>query len=385
MFRILNTLLLLALLSDTLAQSCTPPNTSAPAWATGTQYAAATLVTYNGKLYQCLQAHTSESNWAPAEDPALWATPTPCGVTPWNDQTLYQVGSEATYNGDTYTCIQAHESEPGWSPDQTPALWQPVGMSPPGNVGNLTMVTTPICMITNSPGFTTELVEVFGYTNVSGANVSVVFNEIIYQGDATNSKTVFAFGGVSSSLQIYVDSNELITIDTIVAADGSSAIHIHWGPLVLGANSANVILSTNQTVSGEIDGTAFSPFQVGTSQGNQTGPALAPYGNLNATLSSLQSLILNAVGTCLNSSATTNISSIPNTKMLFARQDFAQDPGHFSDPYSDGTCNFCKGLVYAGGTAAGILCAVGTCVETFGLGCAGVSLICERFNFEDPD
>jgi chitin-binding protein len=30
------------------------------------------LVTYNGKLYKCIQGHTSEPNWTPTVVPALW-------------------------------------------------------------------------------------------------------------------------------------------------------------------------------------------------------------------------------------------------------------------------------------------------------------------------
>jgi hypothetical protein len=35
-------------------------------------YSAGSLVTFNGKLYRCIQAHTSEPNWTPAAVPALW-------------------------------------------------------------------------------------------------------------------------------------------------------------------------------------------------------------------------------------------------------------------------------------------------------------------------
>jgi len=104
--------------------NCVPYNTTAPAWATNVNYTGTSLVTYGGILYECLQSHESEENWIPPATPDLWATPTPCEITPWKSQTLYQVGSEVTYNGVTYVCIQAHESESTWTPDQTPALWQ---------------------------------------------------------------------------------------------------------------------------------------------------------------------------------------------------------------------------------------------------------------------
>jgi hypothetical protein len=368
--------LLLSLFNFTLAQPCTPSNTSAPSWAIDIQYAAQTLVNYNGKLFECLQAHTSEFDWAPPEVPALWAVPTPCGVNPWAGQTLYQVDSEVTFNGITYICTQAHESEVGWTPDQTRALWQPVGMSSPTNA---TTVTTPICRIEQSPGFVSELVEILGYSNVSGANVSVIINQNIYDGSAANGKTLYDFGGISFLLQIYVNNNELITVGFATAVDFSSTIHIHWGPLVLGATSANLTVSTNNTVSGSIDGEIIRPFQAGAHPSNltllngQAGPMLSPYGGLNGTLNSLQTLIASAIDACLSPSNGVNTTSTINTKALLRRQDWIQDPGHFSDPYSEFNCNFCKGGVYFAGGVCGFLCGV-ACVASFGLACGGVGI-----------
>ncbi|SOJ55143.1 Chitinase D [Mycobacterium simulans] len=51
----------------------TPPSGTAKAWAPGTKYAVGDTVTYNGKTYQCLQAHTAyDPTWTPATTPALW-------------------------------------------------------------------------------------------------------------------------------------------------------------------------------------------------------------------------------------------------------------------------------------------------------------------------
>jgi predicted carbohydrate-binding protein with CBM5 and CBM33 domain len=55
-----------------------PPATPAPAgaaraWASGSRYAVGDTVTYNGKTYRCLQAHTAlDPNWTPPATPALW-------------------------------------------------------------------------------------------------------------------------------------------------------------------------------------------------------------------------------------------------------------------------------------------------------------------------
>jgi len=44
-------------------------------------YAIGTKVVYDGELYQCIQAHTSESTWEPNVVPALWKALGACGST----------------------------------------------------------------------------------------------------------------------------------------------------------------------------------------------------------------------------------------------------------------------------------------------------------------
>lgn len=46
---------------------------AAPAWAAGVAYAVGDQVTYDGVTYSCLQAHTSQSTWEPPNAPSLWA------------------------------------------------------------------------------------------------------------------------------------------------------------------------------------------------------------------------------------------------------------------------------------------------------------------------
>jgi hypothetical protein len=97
-------------------------------WKTSVAYVVGTLVTYspNGRVYQCLQAHTSQVGWEPPSVPALWQSPTPCGVLPWATQTIYVVGSLVTFGGKTYRCIQAHTSQSDWTPPLVPNLWEVV-------------------------------------------------------------------------------------------------------------------------------------------------------------------------------------------------------------------------------------------------------------------
>ena len=43
-----------------------------PEWAANTAYDAGYKVQYGGKLWRCVQAHTSQNGWEPEKTPALW-------------------------------------------------------------------------------------------------------------------------------------------------------------------------------------------------------------------------------------------------------------------------------------------------------------------------
>src|SRR5579872_6402791 len=57
--------------------------------------------------------------------PAARAATVNCsGVAAWSANSVaYSVGQLVTYNGSEYKCIQAHTSQPGWDPADVPALW----------------------------------------------------------------------------------------------------------------------------------------------------------------------------------------------------------------------------------------------------------------------
>ena len=44
-----------------------------PAWENGKAYTVETRVQYGGKLYRCVQAHTSQSDWTPPVAASLWS------------------------------------------------------------------------------------------------------------------------------------------------------------------------------------------------------------------------------------------------------------------------------------------------------------------------
>jgi hypothetical protein len=52
------------------------------------------------------------------------------GVAAWSGNSVsYAVGALVTYEGSEYKCLQAHTSEAGWDPADVPALWSLVGNS----------------------------------------------------------------------------------------------------------------------------------------------------------------------------------------------------------------------------------------------------------------
>lgn len=78
--------------------------------------------TYNDVVYECIQAHTTQPDWTPPAVPALWASQAP-PTGEWAVGVAYTIGDLVTYDGDTYECRQSHTSQAGWTPPVVPALW----------------------------------------------------------------------------------------------------------------------------------------------------------------------------------------------------------------------------------------------------------------------
>ena len=79
-----------------------------PTWVVGKAYAVSDRAQYNGTLYKCIQAHTSQSDWMPSATPALWKTVSldeyPEWVQPTGAHDAYNIGDKVTYNGQHYVC-----------------------------------------------------------------------------------------------------------------------------------------------------------------------------------------------------------------------------------------------------------------------------------------
>lgn len=73
-----------------------------PNWQTDTAYDLGIRVRYEDKLYKCVQAHTSQSNWTPPDTPALWTEVAKPGEIPvWKQPTgaqdAYMTGDKVHY------------------------------------------------------------------------------------------------------------------------------------------------------------------------------------------------------------------------------------------------------------------------------------------------
>ena len=80
-------------------------------WAEDTAYEVDTRVRYEGILYKCLQAHTSQSTWNPVDAPSLWARvliPDPDSTNP------YMMGDKVIHNDKTWvSTVDNNVWEPG--------------------------------------------------------------------------------------------------------------------------------------------------------------------------------------------------------------------------------------------------------------------------------
>lgn len=73
-----------------------------PAWKTDTAYEVGIRVRYDGQLYRCEQAHTSQVDWTPDVTKALWTAVAepgeiPVWVQPTGAQDAYRLGDKVHF------------------------------------------------------------------------------------------------------------------------------------------------------------------------------------------------------------------------------------------------------------------------------------------------
>lgn len=100
-----------------------------PAWAADTAYAADQRVRYGGKLYRCVQGHTSQADWEPGKTPALWAEVAKPGEIPvWRQPTgaqdAYNKGDRVHYPDKDGPVYESVVDANVYSPEAYPAGWR---------------------------------------------------------------------------------------------------------------------------------------------------------------------------------------------------------------------------------------------------------------------
>ena len=90
-----------------------------PHWKTATEYEVNYRVSYEGTLYKCLTAHTSQNSWTPDVSPSLWvrvdnpAEEWPEWIQPVGSTDAYAKGAKVSHNS-------KH-----WVSDYDANIWEP--------------------------------------------------------------------------------------------------------------------------------------------------------------------------------------------------------------------------------------------------------------------
>lgn len=89
-----------------------------PKWATDTVYSVDERIEYDGILYRCIQAHTSQADWAPDVTSALWVVVSleeyPEWVQPTGSHDAYSLGDKVLHNDKHWqSTVDGNVWEPG--------------------------------------------------------------------------------------------------------------------------------------------------------------------------------------------------------------------------------------------------------------------------------
>lgn len=97
-------------------------------WEVGKTYAIGTRVQHDGKLYECVNAHTAAAEWSPPVAASLWdevKVVPETGYDEWQQPSgahdAYNTGDRVVYNGSVYESLIDGNV---WAPDAYPAGWK---------------------------------------------------------------------------------------------------------------------------------------------------------------------------------------------------------------------------------------------------------------------
>ena len=95
-------------------------------WQVNKAYVVDDKVKYEGNLYKCLQAHTSQASWTPTAATSLWAKvliPDENVIPEWEQPestNAYMVGDKVMFEGHIYESVINNNI---WSPSAYPGGW----------------------------------------------------------------------------------------------------------------------------------------------------------------------------------------------------------------------------------------------------------------------
>lgn len=91
-----------------------------PVWSADGKYKKGEKYTYNGILYRCLQDHDGQATWTPEDAPSLWTKvliPDPEVIPEWEQPEStngYKIGDKVAHNGKTWeSLVDNNVWEPG--------------------------------------------------------------------------------------------------------------------------------------------------------------------------------------------------------------------------------------------------------------------------------
>ena len=97
-----------------------------PDWTPGVKVAPGDVLAWDGTLVEVIQAHTTQADWTPDKVPALFTVHRSTGSTVWVAGIKVTVGERFSYQGVVWEVVQAHTTQAGWEPDKVPSLWKKV-------------------------------------------------------------------------------------------------------------------------------------------------------------------------------------------------------------------------------------------------------------------
>lgn len=217
-----------------------PTHADPAAWSgNSVHYNVGDQVTYQGNTYKCLQAHTSQPGWDPVDAPALWqfvsasssssskstlsnSQNDSSSAPAWSGNGVhYKVGDQVTYKGNTYSCIQAHTSEPNWNPIDAASLWErtinEATSQPSSSVSNQSQRTTnqsKQTTNTSSPTFGNTNPRTFAGQCTSGPQDTwTPSDDVFYQGRTDKKEVALTFDdGPFGTLQTTNNTQAIINI-----------------------------------------------------------------------------------------------------------------------------------------------------------------------------